>query len=137
MREHKYRAWLKQEQKMYEVNVIYFGVQYGMAPSDRVNLVDLRDKSEYYREGEEVDLLQYTGLKDCKGQEIYEGDIVRRGYFTKENDITKEIERWAVGSDISDWQKLSEGVRSNPGVLAVEVTGNIYEHPELLKGNNL
>jgi hypothetical protein len=72
----KYKAWHKQERKMYEVSVIHFGVQYGMAPSDSANLVLLCDKSEYYREGEEVELLECTPVTDSKGKEIYEADFV-------------------------------------------------------------
>ena len=132
MREHKYRAWHKQERKMYEVSVIHFGVQYGMAPSDSANLVLLCDKSQYYHEGQEVDLIEYTGLKDVAGKEIYECDILGI-----ENASAKVV-YWELppefGLDFShnedewceDWNLCDDHAR-------MEIIGNIYENPELLE----
>lgn len=72
-------------------------------------------------EGEPV-LMQYTGLKDKNGVEIYEGDIVR---YTLDGELfTMNIEFVfqdnLTGYDITD--------ENEP-----EIIGNIYENPELLK----
>lgn len=127
---------------MYEVSVIHFGVQYGMAPSDSANLVLLCDKSKYYREGEEVELMQYTGLNDSKGQEIYEGDIIKAG-LSKRGIVGPFVGRvyWCE----SEFQWWITDDKNNP-VIGIdydlsflssyqdfEVIGNIYEHHELLK----
>lgn len=67
-------------------------------------------------------LMQYTGLKDKNGIEIYEGDIIKDeidGYHDtvvyKENKFILE----PTGDDCVYWDKC-------------EVIGNIYENPELL-----
>jgi len=149
VRAHKYRACLKREQKMYEVNVIYFGVQYGVAPSDRVNLVDLCDKSEYYREGEHVELLEFIGLKDCKGKDIYEGDIVQTTYdFKKEQSKAQVVIehltcgiRWLDPQDPSDFGfKPLYDPSNDPDdtgglwwdLTQFEIIGNIYQNKDLL-----
>lgn len=130
MREHKYRAWHKQEQKMYEVSSIYFGVQYGMGHSDRSNLVDLRDKSKSYREGEYIELMEYTGLKDKHGKEGYKDDLVKmfdRSLFQIVwNDHYARFQLELVkGEEIKKVYDM--------GMLQMgEIIGNIYEQPELL-----
>jgi len=67
-------------------------------------------------------LMQYTGVK-AKGKEIYEGDIVKTFIGNCKTDIT-ETGIWFGGLDYITADKGGE----------IEVIGNIYENPELLKG---
>lgn len=94
----------------------------------------------YYDSNDDEDcvIMQYTGLKDKNGKEICEGDIVRHspyriGAFKDENSYeyrNKEIEwdakngSWMVSGNYG-W---SLGIYCN-----IEIIGNIYENPELLK----
>ena len=80
-------------------------------------------------------LMQYTGLKDKNGVEIYEGDIIQ--YFTfyygnkKER---KEVVEWIDDmQDDSFGEPLSMGYRFYGS--EIEVIGNIYENPQLLEAN--
>ena len=64
---------------------------------------------------------QFTGLKDKNGKEIYEGDIVKSGILTGE--VYQQYGYWTATSiGQSLWSQKS-----------IEIIGNIYENPELLK----
>jgi phage uncharacterized protein TIGR01671 len=154
MREHEYRAWHKQDQKMYKVTSITLGVQYGMAPSDLVNYVDLYDKSKSYRDGEDIELMQYTRLKDKNDTKIFESDILRLGYsdgsFYKKPVEVKyglhcvgyDSDAATVGSALGfyfspypdhEWSGIGATFNWDDAEYS-EVIGNIYEHTWLLKG---
>lgn len=76
---------------------------------------------------------QFTGLLDKRGKEIYEGDIVKIGtenilckvYFNQ--DYGHFYAKNFLGGDI--WLNFTTDGKTN-----VEVIGNIYDTPELLKG---
>lgn len=72
-------------------------------------------------------LMQYTGLKDKDGVEIFEGDIV---YDIETDSYGKII--FEEGKFVHEWQNISEDLCENHDGL--EIIGNIYENPELLEG---
>jgi hypothetical protein len=68
--------------------------------------------------------LQYIGKKDKNGKEIYEGDIIEEKAQGKEYRLT-EIK----------WNSENMGFYfNNSGTNFIEVIGNIYQNPDLLKG---
>lgn len=81
-------------------------------------------------EAKNWELLQFTGLKDKNGKEIYEGDIVRSIYgigFIEFRDGVFIMHVPKDHSRVNDWFACDWNQRS------IEVIGNIYENPELVK----
>jgi uncharacterized phage protein (TIGR01671 family) len=93
---------------------------------------------------EECYLMQYTGLKDKNGREIYKGDILktdRGNYFVKEVLPFIELVGYDEWSDPGDEPEeyhngdyyQGSNIQSHSWNEFV-VIGNVYENPELLKG---
>ncbi|MEH6439333.1 YopX family protein [Bacillus sp. JHAA] len=93
-------------------------------------------------------LMQYTGLKDKNGREIYEGDIVRN-HRDNSNELLEVLWQEEVAEHASDgiyWTKEVPGFRFKRikrGLTTVfvahvdlEVIGNIHQNPELLEASH-
>ncbi|WP_274362731.1 YopX family protein [Paenibacillus thermotolerans] len=142
MREFKFRAWYKPLGEMvlpdrlesinFETKVL--GVY---LPIDNKGFNKLRLS--------DFELLQFTGLKDKNGKEIYDGDIVKHTmviYTDCSRNEVKETKAPVIGSITfieGVWlgMKLVTGVTKVllPGIVLeeeLEVIGNIYENAELM-----
>ncbi len=114
MREIKFRAWDKRNSMMF-VNIqtgIHFddGSHYGF--------------SDFLTESDRWTLMQYTGLKDKNGKEVYEGDVVKqRCPIESEREENYEVSL----RDFFFRVEHFDLIRSD-----VEVIGNIYENKEML-----
>jgi uncharacterized phage protein (TIGR01671 family) len=113
VRENKFRAWNKVNKTMYD-SAIY-------------NCKDTFDMILKHPQIYEV--MQYTGLKDKDGKEIYEGDIVNDG------DLNFEVYRHNSGEWKAGWCSLWEYISDNEIENCWEIIGNIYENPEILENN--
>jgi uncharacterized phage protein (TIGR01671 family) len=112
--------------------------------SDRYNGIQPRmlydekpgDCFVYKSQGQPVTVMQFTGLVDKNGKEIYEGDILNfENKFTYDvrYEDAKFVCHHVKGNGWGKWGDLHRFF--DPDFLVyggVEVIGNIYEHPELL-----
>ena len=94
--------------------------------------VDLFNGLEPWERGQ-TELMQYTGLHDKYGKEIYEGDILKIDW--DDGRYPEHIIEKAVYWDDDDacWQLGEGGSPKKDAKNHMEVIGNIYENPELLK----
>ena len=90
----------------------------------------LMQKSARFR-GEDKLLARdrYTGLQDKNGIEIYEGDVVR--YLINSEDFPEEEIREVKIIDL--WNGIMPFRLISTRNSTVEIIGNIYENPELVK----
>nr|WP_255573531.1 YopX family protein [Cryobacterium sp. TMT1-21] len=81
-------------------------------------------------------LLQYTGLKDKNASEIYEGDILRYQWQSNWGDRERIDRRFSVVFENGQFLQLEQDEETPDHWYqwdSLEVIGNIYENPELLK----
>ena len=142
MREIKFRAWNGREM----LKNVGFHPHLAM---------DLAAEDEHYRESEEGrylvgafqswKIMQYTGLKDKNGKEIYEGDILRTINHYEGKTLVylyhtvvwrDRLNGWFCLNNNDKTEKESDGscqlwvyVKNTE----FEIIGNIHENPELIK----
>ncbi len=147
-REIKFRAWDKKDNVMREV----YGIQFPKISNhgNRKNIIIEMHCTDYEKQIaiiysdftdsiDRVELMQYTGLKDKNGKEIYEGDIFDCPY----GDETINHHKWEIiwGKEKGGFALKRIGESCNQDMVHQtvsdmvyrEIIGNIYENPDLIK----
>lgn len=123
-RTYKFRAWVEGNE-MVRVSGIQFEPD---SPLSKPCIIDERNDIHQLKD---IELMEWTGFKDEKGNDIYENDIIRL------NDI-KYIVKWDLNCSVYiayQIQGKGDGIM-NLFYLVInnssEVIGNIFQNPELL-----
>lgn len=135
-REIKFRAWNKKDKVMVDVAAMNFG------PSGLWSLIEDADDAELQLE-DNYELMQYTGLKDKNGREIYEGDILK--VTSEDGESYVATVKWFgdegypafdLAGIPATWCYESNALATifQEGVETCEVIGNIFEDKQLLEG---
>ena len=131
----KFKVWHKELKMMFEVKSLVF----------TLNLATIASKNDLFPSRtcsfDDIILMQFTGLVDKNGKEIFESDIVKTtiffgradesgGFYEYEKEligIVKQLEgAWVIDTEkgaVYLWSDINEN----------EVLGNIWENPKLLE----
>ncbi len=132
MREIKFRAWDTKNERMV-CNPFLFAEMQAYQVKDYLWTGDFVYYKDWIDWEDGIDrpcyLMQYTGLKDKNGKEIWEGDILKtrgRPYW----DVIFKKGCFYIRNEEKnvEWSKSFEGIHFPH----YEVIGNIYENPNLL-----
>ena len=141
-REIKFRAWDRLNKEMIEV----YAIDNTKKGATEENAYESKGYNEHGQKRfylHNVDLMQFTGLLDKNGKEIYEGDIVHNIKRLKNWEV--KFHRQHVGFVMIRQENMKNyfsqfNVNFSDGEIYqcdyIEVIGNIFEHPELLTQSN-
>jgi len=127
----KFRAW---DGKAMEYDVVAgrFGAFY-VSPGAHNNGIDPNDSASINPcntlYSPQTPVMQFTGLLDKDGREIYEGDLLDTGYeHHKISDVFFRNGSFSTYIDTGLWLELSQ----NSFLDEMKIVGNVHENPELL-----
>jgi uncharacterized phage protein (TIGR01671 family) len=123
MREIKFRAWQKRLKAIYSVT--------GYHVNEAIYYCESKKGTRHTFGLIDLEIMQYTGLKDKAGVEIYIGDVCE---FDNKDRFIVCMEDWLeVYADWIGEPECEDQTRDLYRIGRSKVIGNIYENKELIK----
>ncbi len=154
-REIKFRAWDKNKSRWLDLRDQHMNPLTGMIMIDEDNSCGDPEccggPQPYWCDNSNYILMQFTGLKDKNGKEIYEGDVLiihsdlewikgykfycewdikLTTYYLNRTDMINNIFKGSCGHSINYYETIGDGFHDK----IYEVIGNIYENENLING---
>ena len=125
----KFRAWDKKDKKMYH------NIQKGIEFSDlsHYQFDEFLGNSRGIVGYHEWEVMQFTGLKDKNGKEIYEKDITEEGTYTDWCAKCIGYQQFGIAEEGSFCHSCDGNYSLTDLVSELEVIGNIYENENLIQ----
>ena len=118
----RYRAWLKEDKEMIDVEEInFYNGEFDF----------IGDAITWMCKSNDCVLMQSTGLRDKDGKEIFEGDVVKMAKNVYSEPTYYEVVRHRGGAYRLESKRY--GCELWLRHADCEIAGNIYENPELLE----
>lgn len=119
MREIKFKAWDRLKKEVcHKIGCVYVALEGSIVEVFNDDETDVSGRYE---------LMQFTGLRDRNGKEIYEGDVIKfdnRLFLVFWDQERAAFENATDGGSFMNQPTIE--------ALKIEVVGNIYENPELM-----
>lgn len=123
----KFRVWMPEAKYAGDEKMFYQETQYLHSFIRRVHDRFCVSHPKYLPFEFEDRLMQWTGIQDREGKDIYDGDIIK--HIENEDEIFEPVVfrngSWELQDEREDIYSYRE---------SIEVVGNIYENPELIGG---
>ena len=120
MREIKFRAWDKDEKRM--------TTTFSVSSQGQVTFTPLGESTRYLTG---YILMQFTGLLDKNGKEIYEGDIIVSSFSPNKVEVVEINNISHFDGNFSHIQGI--GFVTELDIDNLEIIGNVWENPKLLE----
>ena len=130
----KFKAWHKAEKRF--INLNGMSIAFG-AMTDKGQVYGITEQGVLHEyDKDEIELMQFTGLKDKHGKEIYEGDILHSESWCNSTIKTNPYH-------VVEWKGIGWKAKGYNGTMQVspdldvksdfEIIGNIHQDENLLK----
>lgn len=121
----RYRAWLKEDKEMVDVEEIHFY---------KGEFDFIGDAITWMCKSDDCVLMQSTGLTDKNGKEIFEGDVIKVTNLSSWLEVVSFNENKAMFVSKETKREVEETPLYdlfNTDIFEVEIIGNIHTNPEL------